>query len=136
MALQLYKPGQGRYVRLGTAGATGLVALVLAYYVYTLLAAHLPGVKEFAYRPYVMYGVPAVLFAAVALVVAKYLNDPRAADFLIATESEMKKVSWSSKAELIGSTMVVIVTVILLALFIYVADTTVVVTLERVLGLW
>jgi preprotein translocase subunit SecE len=123
-------------VRLGTAGAAGLVALVLAYYLYTLLAAHLPAAEDFRYRPFVLYGAPAVLFAALALVVARYLNDARAADFLIATESEMKKVSWSSKAELIGSTMVVIVTVVLLALFIYAADTTVIVTLERVLGLW
>jgi len=120
MAVRLYKPGQGRYVRLGTAGGAGLVALVIGYYAYTLLAAHVP--EDFAYKVYVGYAVPALLFAGLALLVAKYLNDPRAADFLIATESEMKKVSWSSKAEVLGSTMVVIVTVIILAAFIFVMD--------------
>jgi len=69
-------------------------------------------------------------------VVARYLNMAKAADFLIATESEMKKVSWSSKAELIGSTMVVIVTVVLLAVFIYVADNVVLITMQRVLHVW
>jgi len=134
VALQIYKPGQGRYVRLGTVGGAALVALIICYYVWTLMVQYLP--KEFAYRVYVAYAVPAVLFAAIALVVALYLNRPKAADFFIATESEMKKVAWSSKAELIGSTTVVIVTVVLLAVFIYVADTVVLVTMQRVLHLW
>jgi len=107
-------------VRLGTAGAAGAVALVICYYVRTLLAQYVP--KAFEYKIYVEYAVPAILFAAAGLLVAKYLNVPRVADFLIATESEMKKVSWSSKAEVLGSTMVVIVTVILLAVFIFVVD--------------
>jgi preprotein translocase subunit SecE len=116
----MYKPGQGRYVRLGTAGVAGVVALMICYYIYYLLEAHVPG--DFAYKIYVTYTVPALVFAGLALLVAKYLNDPRAADFLIATESEMKKVSWSSKAEVIGSTLVVIVTVVILAAFIFVVD--------------
>ena len=50
------------------------------------------------------------------------VNGPRFADFLIATESEMKKVSWSSRAELVGSTVVVIVTVLILAAYIFGVD--------------
>ena len=120
MTVRLYKPGQGRYVRLGTAGGAGVVALVICYYLWTLLIQYLP--EAFTGRVYVAYAVPALLFAALGLLVAKYLNDRRVADFLIATESEMKKVSWSSKAEVLGSTMVVIVTVIILAAFIFVVD--------------
>ncbi|MBE3132152.1 MAG: preprotein translocase subunit SecE [Acidobacteria bacterium] len=48
----------------------------------------------------------------------------------------MKKVSWSSKAELIGSTVVVIVTVFLLALVIFAVDNGVVYTLSNILKLW
>ena len=33
---------------------------------------------------------------------------PRSVDFLVATESEMKKVNWSSRREVVGSTIVVI----------------------------
>jgi len=120
VALSFYKPGQGRYVRLGTAGAAGVVGLLLGYYVRGLLARHLP--EDFAYGTYVMYAVPALMLAVIALLAVKYLNQQRAADFLIATESEMKKVSWSSKAEVLGSTMVVIVTVIILAAFIFLVD--------------
>jgi preprotein translocase SecE subunit len=36
------------------------------------------------------------------------LNKPRIADFLIATEIEMRKVSWPSRREVIGSTWIVI----------------------------
>lgn len=71
---------------------------------------------------YVINGVPALLFAAVGTVFYWLLNKRRAVDFLIATESELKKVSWSSRKEVAGSTLVVIVTIILMGLFLYFAD--------------
>lgn len=134
MAFRIYKSGQGRYVRVGTAIAAGLVTLVLCYYTWGLLSRHVS--DDFAYKVYVVYAAPAVLFAAAAVAMAYYLNKPKAADFFIATESEMKKVSWSNKAELVGSTVVVIVTVFLLALFIYAADNVIIITLGRGLNLW
>jgi len=42
--------------------------------------------------------------------------------FLIEVKTEFKKVSWSDKNELIGSTGVVIVSVAILAIFIGVCD--------------
>jgi len=134
VAFELYKSAQGRYVRVGTAIAAALIALVVSYYAWGLLSRHLP--DDFAYKVYVVYAAPAVLFAVLAAMTAYYLNRPKAADFFIATESEMKKVSWSNKAELVGSTVVVIVTVILLALFIYLADNAIILTLARGLDLW
>jgi len=134
VAFELYKSAQGRYVRVGTAIAAALVALVISYYVWGLLSRHVP--DDLAYKVYVVYAAPAVLFAVVAAMTAYYLNKPKAADFFIATESEMKKVSWSNKAELVGSTVVVIVTVLLLALFIYLADNAIIFTLARGLDLW
>ncbi|MBU0718456.1 MAG: preprotein translocase subunit SecE [Planctomycetes bacterium] len=41
---------------------------------------------------------------------------------MVATEGEMKKVSWSSKAEVIGSTKVVIMFTVLLAALLFVVD--------------
>ena len=134
MALKIYKSGQAPYVRYGTAIGIGLVGLVVCYYVWTLLTQYVA--DGLAYKVYLEYAVPAVLFAALAVAAAYYLNTPKFVDFLIATESEMKKVSWSSKAELMGSTFVVIVTVVLLAVFIYVADNLIIFTLARGLRLW
>jgi preprotein translocase subunit SecE len=47
---------------------------------------------------------------------------------------EMKKVSWPSRNELRGSTVVVIVTVIILAIFIGLVDRILSLGLERVLS--
>ncbi|MBS3820407.1 MAG: preprotein translocase subunit SecE [Planctomycetes bacterium] len=59
---------------------------------------------------------------AVATLVLWLVNRPRTADFLIATEGEMKKVSWSSRKEVIGSTKVVIVTTFILAAILFIVD--------------
>ena len=48
------------------------------------------------------------------------MNKPSNVDFLIATDSEMKKVNWTSRKELIGSTKVVIIFMFLIALFLFV----------------
>ena len=144
MAFAIYKSGQGRYVRIGTYIGTVLVDAVVCWYVYLKLEQYLPQAKpgeetsgiELA-KVYLEYGIPFVLFAAMAVLEWFYLNKPVAVDFMIATESEMKKVSWSSRAELFGSTMVVIATVFLLAIAIYLVDMVFNIILgPKVLGLW
>jgi preprotein translocase subunit SecE len=129
VALELYKSGQGRYVRVGTYIGTVLVNLVLCWYLWSKLNNYLPSAKEDepvtfvqAIKTYLEYGIPFLLFAGMVIVEWIYLNKPVAVDFLIATESEMKKVSWSSRAELFGSTLVVIVTVFVLAVMIFTVD--------------
>jgi preprotein translocase subunit SecE len=129
----IYKQHQGRYVRSLTGVGLGFVDLALCYYIYLMLGGHLP---ESTYKAYLVYAIPAVVFAGLGAVAFFYMNTPRVGDFLIATESEMKKVSWSSKAELIGSTAVVIGTVLLLALIIWIADTLITMGYTRGLGLW
>jgi preprotein translocase SecE subunit len=67
--------------------------------------------------------VLAVLFFVAAAAGTWWLvNWPRFVDFLTDTESEMTKVSWSSKKEVIGSSLVVIATVIILGVWILVVD--------------
>ena len=134
MELRVYKSGQGRYVRLGTAIGAALIALVLSQYLYVLMERHVA--KELAARVYLIYTIPAVFFAGLAVTVALMLNKPSMADFLIATESEMKKVSWSGRAELMGSTMVVIGTIFVMAALITLADNLFIYVLTTGLGLW
>ena len=52
-------------------------------------------------------------------------------NFITEVKVEMQKVSWASKDELIGSTTVVIVSTLLLAMFIGVID----IVLSRFIGL-
>jgi preprotein translocase subunit SecE len=66
--------------------------------------------------------VPAGLFVALGLLIFWLVNKPSVADFMIAAEGEMKKVSWSSRREIAVSTFIVIVVVIMMAVILYVTD--------------
>jgi preprotein translocase subunit SecE len=112
----IYKPGQGKYTRIGTfAGAVG-VGLIGAYLmpdkIRTLLTPNI----------YVMFGLPTLGLAVLAYLMFWVVNRPGSADFMIATESEMKKVSWSSRKEVVGSTKVVIVTTFIMAAILFGVD--------------
>ena len=52
----------------------------------------------------------------------RLINMHSFADFLIATEAEMKKVAWSSKKRLFQDTVVVLTTVLLMTLFFLFVD--------------
>ena len=111
----VYKRGQGKYTRLSTfAGAVGVGLIGAAF-----LPAKIGLVTDSAY---VKFGVPALLLVLLAYGMFWVVNRPRMADFMIATESEMKKVSWSSRKEVIGSTKVVIVTTLMLAAILFGVD--------------
>jgi preprotein translocase subunit SecE len=66
--------------------------------------------------------VPAGVFVVLSVLVLWLVNKPSVADFMIAAEGEMKKVSWSSRRDIAVSTLVVIVVVVLLAALLGVAD--------------
>ena len=72
--------------------------------------------------PDVRYTLP-ILLAALGLWGAwRVVNVPSFADFLIATEAELNKVSWTPRRRLIQDTIVVLVTVILFTVFLFVVD--------------
>jgi len=52
----------------------------------------------------------------------RVVNWPRFADFLISVEAEMGKVTWPSKSELIRASVVVIVTIVILAISLFMFD--------------
>jgi preprotein translocase subunit SecE len=68
------------------------------------------------------YPLPIALFAAGAWVCYRAVNVPRFADFLIAVQAEMNKVSWPSQQELIRSSIVVIVVIVILAVVLFTFD--------------
>ena len=69
------------------------------------------------------YGIPTAIVLGLAWLMFWVVNREKSADFLIATEGEMKKVSWSSRKEVIGSTKVVIITTMILAAILFGTDT-------------
>ena len=113
MMLDIYKPGQGRHTRTITFAVGALIGAAVAYYV----SEQLRGTYV-----YLVYGIPVLIFVGVAAGMYWIVNRPRSADFMIAAEGEMKKVSWSSKKEIIGGTKVVIATTLILALLLLAVD--------------
>jgi preprotein translocase SecE subunit len=68
------------------------------------------------------YTMPVVLAILLLWVSWRVVNWPVFTDFLIATEAEMNKVSWTSRKRLVQDTVVVLVTVALLTFFLFVID--------------
>jgi preprotein translocase SecE subunit len=132
-----YKPSQGVKVRRGTV--IGLLAVGLAG-VYTLVRHHTFGDAPLGlYLPFteglagrgrfflpLLYGAnvmgPLLLVVLLGWVSWRVVNWPTFADFLIATEAEMNKVSWTTRKRLVQDTIVVLVTVVLMTVFLFVVD--------------
>jgi preprotein translocase subunit SecE len=110
---KVYKPAQGRQTRLYTALGLGLIA---AGAVWQANEAVLD--LSIAWR----LGVPGVFLVVLAWMIFRVVHFPPFAEFLIATEAEMNKVSWISKENLYRSTMVVLSTVLVLAVYLFVVD--------------
>lgn len=115
MAFSIYKRGQGKYTRIITFASGSLIGAVIGRFVWSQLRA-----TELS--AYLVFGIPLAIFAVVMWLMFWIVNRPRSADFMIATEGEMKKVSWSSKREIVGGTKVVIATTIILALLLWAVD--------------
>lgn len=113
--LQIYKPTQGKYTRMTTV----LTIVVLGAWGCFSLSQTLRGL---AVNIILAWLIPLGILVGIGLFMLWLVNRPKTADFMIATEGEMKKVSWSSKKEVIGSTKVVIVTTFLLAAILFLVD--------------
>jgi preprotein translocase subunit SecE len=114
--MQAYKKGQGKYTRTLTVICATFLAVVSAVALSGfLLSGSYGGV-------YLGYGIPTLLVLVVGFGTYWLVNRPGTADFLIATEGEMKKVSWSSRKEVVGSTKVVIITTFVLAMVLFAVD--------------
>jgi preprotein translocase subunit SecE len=112
----VYKPNQGRIVRQLTALAVWVVVGLGCWRLYATLRANMePG-------SYVVLAIPAVLLLAGLWFGYRVVNWPRFADFLIAVEAEMNKVTWPSKDELIRASIVVIFTIFFLAMALFLFD--------------
>lgn len=113
MSLEIYKRGQGKNTRLGTGLGLFAILGIGCVVLYQQLAGQSILVQTL---------IPAGLCAVFSGLIFWLMNKPSVADFLIAAEGEIKKVSWSSRQEIMVSTMVVIVVVILMALGLAIID--------------
>ena len=108
MLTKIYKPGQGKYTRLWTGLVVGVIAALGCWRLYELLEARVESLV-------VVMVVPVAVFVGLGVLIYWLVNKPSVADFMIAAEGELKKVSWSSRREIMVSTIIVIVVVVAMA---------------------
>jgi preprotein translocase SecE subunit len=116
----IYKKGQGYWTRMGTLAGAAVLGLMLAYTIYDRVPTFFT--KDPQYGRRVAIGVAGGFFVLYSLLFWHLTNKPANVDFLVATDSEMKKVNWTSRKELIGSTKVVIFFMFLIATLLFVLD--------------
>ena len=115
-AASLYKPNQGQIVRrLTTLGIAVVVTLACWSLYVTLRGSMQPGAPA-------MLAIPCVAWLVGLWFSFRVTNWPRFADFLIAVEAEMNKVTWPSKDELKRASYVVIFTIAFLAISLFLFD--------------
>ncbi|MCS6850332.1 MAG: preprotein translocase subunit SecE [Gemmataceae bacterium] len=78
--------------------------------------------RQLTLIPYVWLTVPLLLVVLTVWLAYRIVNYPVFADFLIATEAELNKVSWTPRKRLFQDTIVVLVTVLLLTFFLATVD--------------
>ena len=120
MAVGIYKQGQGYWVRLMSAIGFGLLSLMGVAWLWDQVY----GIQIGTIEPvYVSAAVTTIVMVTCGSI-GYYLigRKPRMVDFMIATEGEMKKVNWSTKREILGSTILVILLTMFIALLCQIAD--------------
>jgi preprotein translocase subunit SecE len=120
----IYKSGQGKYTRMLSSLGFGLIIVIGCYRLYKTLQMidwEGWGLTQRA-SLWVSTMIPAVLFVVLTFLIFRLINRPTIADFMIAGEGEMKKVSWSSRKEIVASTFIVIVVVIIMGALLGAAD--------------
>jgi preprotein translocase subunit SecE len=103
--LRTYKSGQGFWTRLGTGIGAGLIILFTVQWLYR----RIPTWTALSTSDWPLFAVIAGITIGLIAITWWLINRPRHADFLINTDGEMKKVTWPTRRELIGSTKVVVI---------------------------
>jgi preprotein translocase subunit SecE len=128
MALfRIYKRGQGKYSRAIGMASIGGLAVFGAFSLYEALQygwfksdwGVVPGF-EIQLTPALVIMVAIVLFSAAGLYWAN--NKENMVDFLIETEGELRKVAWPGRDQVVGSAIVVVVTVLIIGFYIFFVD--------------
>ena len=111
----LYKPNQGRIVRQVTFLAITVIICLIAYEMYRTgwLNDLFTGSRYF---------VLIALSALGAWFAYRVVNYASFADFLIAVEAEMNKVSWPTKSELWNASLVVMFVIFAMAFLLFVFE--------------
>lgn len=125
MALGIYKPGQGYWTRVISVCALIVIGLSGAAWFWKQLSGFVDTSQPDALMNSVwIRGIIPATFVVGALLACYWIygTNRRSVDFFVATEGEMKKVNWSTRREIFGSTWVVIFVAVGMAVLLFVVD--------------
>lgn len=111
----VYKPNQGRIVRQLTCLAIWIIVGLACWALFSALRGSNSSSAMSS-------AIPATFMALGVWIGFRLVNWPRFADFLIAVEAEMNKVTWPGKEELVRAAFVVIFTIFFLAVSLFLFD--------------
>jgi preprotein translocase subunit SecE len=110
--LGLYKRTQGRIARQLTFAAIALAIIIGAIRMSDV----------FGTGSLTKYAIPGIVIVVGLWLAFRLVNLPKFADFLIAVEAEMSKVSWPTRPELVRGSVVVIITLVFFAVILTLYD--------------
>jgi preprotein translocase subunit SecE len=121
---ELYKRTQGKMTRQLTCIAVWVAAALLAYRIYVFRGSLWGFAEQWGggAATYLGYGVPVVVLAFGMWLGYRIVNYAPFADFLIAVEAEMSKVSWPTQQQLTRASAVVIILILGLTVIVFVYD--------------
>ncbi len=118
MAFGIYKPDEGYWTRMMSTIAVGVMAFAGAAWLWNALSVVDVKNPEYVQGAGVLVLISVLGFCTYLL----YWNKQATAEFFIATEGEMKKVNWSTRKEIIGSTWVVIIVAAAFTIVLFTVD--------------
>jgi preprotein translocase SecE subunit len=128
------KPGQGRWVRLSGYAGVGFFAVFAAVQAHRALLFALPSESRllsqiwagaFIGQPITLRPIVFVAIAACGLLMLVYhffMNREKWVEFLVETQSELRKVSWPPTKEWVGSSFVVVIVMVFVSFFVFFVD--------------
>lgn len=140
--MEIYKKGQGKVVRM--CALAGFLLLIL-YGSYSLdvwpmiedgsalrtaIIPNYPAIGDISLDWILLISV--VLFLGFGFLAFWVLNRPKYSDFLIETESEVKKVSWPQRKEYLAASAAVFAVVLFVFCFLWATDTVFTEILSRI----
>jgi preprotein translocase SecE subunit len=117
---EVYKPGQGFNTRVWSAISAGAMVIWFAFFLYEKLGTVATDPRTARLWQVGVWVAILLIFGLLGYWLLA-LNR-KVCDFLIATEGEMKKVNWSTRKDIIGSTKVVVIMVLFMGSLLFAVD--------------
>jgi preprotein translocase subunit SecE len=128
----IYKRNQGRITRQVTFAALVIICALGFYRLHQTIYYSVETGKMYG----IAFWLPIVLLMVFIWAAYRVVNMPNFADFLIAVEAELNKVSWPTRGELVRASLVVLICIISLAIILFLFDNMWQLLFRKVLNLY